>query len=53
MPFIKKINKDFFIRANKIILTEAYVSKNRWKFKKITGSRFSSILKSDRSHVVL
>lgn len=44
MPFIKELNKDFFIRDNKIILTEEYVSKNRWKFKKITGSRFSSIL---------
>lgn len=46
MPFIKELNKDFFIRNNKIILSEEYVEKNRWKFKKITGSRFSSILGS-------
>ncbi|MGL4647652.1 MAG: MPN551 family DNA-binding protein [Mycoplasmoidaceae bacterium] len=44
MPFIKEFNKDFFIRDNKIVLSNEYKEKNQWKFKKITGSRFSSIL---------
>ncbi|MGL5591455.1 MAG: MPN551 family DNA-binding protein [Mycoplasmoidaceae bacterium] len=47
MPFIKELNKDFFIRDNQIILSQEYVEKNRWKFKKITGSRLSSILGSN------
>lgn len=44
MPFIKKINEDFFIEDNQIILSKNYLEKNRYKFKKITGSRFSSVV---------
>lgn len=42
MGFIKEINKDFFIKDNKIVLSEEY--KKNSKFKKITGSRLASIL---------
>lgn len=44
MPFIKKINQDFLIKDNKIHLTSNYLNANHKHFKKITGSRFSSIL---------
>lgn len=44
MPFIKKINQDFLIKDNKIHLTSNYLNTNHKHFKKITGSRFSSIL---------
>ncbi len=44
MPFIKEINKDFFIKNNKIILSQEYKERNRWRFKKITGTRLSSVL---------
>lgn len=44
MPFVKKINEDFYIKDNQIILTQSYIEKNRFRFKKITGSRFSSVL---------
>lgn len=44
MPFIKEFNKDFFIKKNRIYISDAYYLKNKKYFKKITGTRFSSIL---------
>ena len=44
MPFTKQINKDFYIKDNRIYLSDEYFNKNRKYFKKITGSRFASIL---------
>lgn len=45
MPFTNGLNKDFFIKDNsRIVLDKQYLEKNKWRFKKITGSRFSSIL---------
>ena len=44
MPFIKKNNIDFKIENNQIILEKEYFLKNQKIFKKITGSRFASIL---------
>ena len=44
MPFIKQLNKDFVIENNIIKLTDEYINNNKHKFKKITGSRFSSVL---------
>ena len=45
MPFTKQLNKDFYIKDNRIHLTDEYYNKNKKYFKKITGSRFASILK--------
>ena len=42
--FTKQINKDFYIQNNRIHLTPEYISRNQKYFKKITGSRFFSIL---------
>ncbi len=44
MPFIKKNNEDFIIENDQIFLNKEYLEKNRKLFKKITGTRFSSIL---------
>lgn len=44
MPFIKKNKIDFFIKDNQIILSEEYKNKMSSRFKKITGSRFYSVL---------
>lgn len=44
MGFIKKKNEDFFIDNGKILLSKNYLEKNKWRFKKITGSRFSSVI---------
>lgn len=44
MPFIKKNNEDFYIENNQIKLSKDYFEKNKLKFKKITGSRFSSVI---------
>ena len=44
MPFIKELNKDFFIKNNEIVLSEEYIKNNKFKFKKITGSRIGNIL---------
>lgn len=44
MPFIKKNNVDFKIIDNCIKLTPDYITSNAKKFKKITGSRFASVL---------
>ena len=44
MPFTKIYNKDFFIKDNRIVLSKEYLQANRKRFKKITGSRFASIL---------
>lgn len=44
MSFTKQINKDFYIKDNRIYLSDEYFSKNKKYFKKITGSRFASIL---------
>ena len=44
MPFTKQINKDFYIKNNRIYLSDEYDNKNKKYFKKITGSRFASIL---------
>lgn len=45
MPFTKQLNKDFYIKDNRIYLSDEYYRKNNKYFKKITGSRFASILK--------
>ena len=44
MPFIKQLNKDFFIKNNHIYLSPEYVKNNKYRFKKITGTTFGSIL---------
>lgn len=44
MPFIKKYNADFFIKDNKIVLSDEYVKNNKFKFKKITGTKFGAVL---------
>ena len=44
MPFIKKFGEDFVIENNEIKLTPKYIEANKHKFKKITGSRFASVL---------
>ncbi len=44
MPFTAQVNKDFFIKNDEIVLSDEYIQKNKWKFKKITGSRVASIL---------
>lgn len=48
MPFKAKQNKDFIIVNNKIKLTDEYLSQNKLKFKKITGSRFASVLNKNK-----
>lgn len=48
MPFKAQVNKDFFIEDNKIKLSDSYLEKNKSKFKKITGSRFASILDKNK-----
>ena len=45
MPFTKQLNKDFYIKDNRIHLSDEYYNKNKKYFKKITGSRFASILR--------
>lgn len=44
MPFKATYNKDFFIKDDCIHLSTEYLAANFKKFKKITGSRFASIL---------
>lgn len=45
MPFIKELNKDFYIENDsRIVLDKQYLQSNRWRFKKATGSRFSGLL---------
>ena len=44
MPFIKKFKKDFYVKDNRIYLSDNYLNNNRNNFKKITGSRFCNIL---------
>lgn len=44
MPLKSIYNKDFFIKDNTIILSDEYLSNNKKRFKKITGSRLASIL---------
>lgn len=53
MGFIKKINKDFSIENNQIILSKEYLSKNKWRFKKITGSRFASVIGKNKYNTPL
>lgn len=48
MPFKAQVNKDFFIENNQIKLSKDYFEKNKSKFKKITGSRFASILDKNK-----
>lgn len=43
MPFIKTFKKDFYIDNNRVVLSKDYFNSNHLSFKKITGSRFSSI----------
>ncbi len=43
MPFIKQLNKDFVIKGDHFELSKDYM-KDSWKFKKITGTRLSSVL---------
>ncbi len=42
MPFLKKINKDFFIKDNRIYLSNDYIKE--FHPKKITGSRIGAII---------
>jgi hypothetical protein len=44
MPFIKTLNKDFYIEDGRITLSESFINSNKKYFKKITGSRLASIL---------
>ena len=44
MPFIKKIDQDFYFENNCLKLSKEYFESNKFKFKKITGSRFSSVI---------
>lgn len=44
MPFIKELNKDFYLEEDHIVLDKQYLQSNRWRFKKATGSRFSGLL---------
>ncbi|XQP55985.1 MAG: MPN551 family DNA-binding protein [Mycoplasmoidaceae bacterium] len=44
MPFVKQLNKDFVIRDDHFELTPEYIKANSFKFKKITGTRLSSII---------
>lgn len=44
MPFIKKTSESFKVIGNQIVLTDQFMEANKAKFKKITGSRFASIL---------
>ena len=48
MPFLKKINSDFFLQNNQVILSKEYLANNSRKFKKITGSRFASVLAKNK-----
>ena len=45
MPFKKKVNKDFFIKDNRIHLSKEFFDSN--KPKKITGSRLATVLGFD------
>ena len=44
MPFIKQLNKDFILKDDRFELTPEYIKANSFKFKKITGTRLSSII---------
>lgn len=44
MPFNKVLNQDFYIKDDQIVLSDEYKNTNLTKFKKITGTRLSSIL---------
>ncbi len=44
MPFIKKLDQDFFIKDKRFFLNQSYVEKNINCFKKITGTRLAGIL---------
>lgn len=48
MPFKSIYKKDFYISNNQIFLSDDYKKKNAARFKKITGSRFSSILMQNK-----
>ncbi len=48
MPFVKKNNSDFKIENNRIVLSKEYLEQNKFLFKKITGTRFASILKLNK-----
>ncbi len=48
MGFTKKINNDFYLNNNRLILSENYINSNISKFKKITGSRFASVLNKNK-----
>lgn len=48
MPFKAIYKKDFYISNNQIFLSADYKKKNMSRFKKITGSRFSSILMQNK-----
>lgn len=44
MPFIKQLNKDFILKDDRFELTPEYIKANCFKFKKITGTRLSSVI---------
>ncbi len=48
MPFKAQQNKDFIIIDNRIKSNDDYFEKNKLKFKKITGSRFASVLNQNK-----
>ncbi|KEZ22993.1 MPN551 family DNA-binding protein [Ureaplasma diversum] len=53
MPFIKKVNVDFKLEGNRIVLSKEYLANFKHTFSKITGSRIGSILSvSDYSNQV-
>ena len=44
MPFIKQLNKDFFIKNNHIELSPEYIKNPKFSVKKVTGTTFGSVL---------
>jgi hypothetical protein len=44
MPLIEKNLNSFKVINDKIFLNKDYLSSNKSKFKKITGTRFSAVL---------
>ncbi|MCQ3907751.1 MAG: YqaJ viral recombinase family protein [Mycoplasmoidaceae bacterium] len=48
MPFIRQLNTDFVIKDDRLELTPEYIKANSFKFKKITGTRLSSVIGTNK-----
>lgn len=48
MPFNKKINQDFYLKNNRIVLSPEYLKNNISRFKKITGTRLASVISKNK-----